>query len=223
MGLLQFSQQLRARMAIAIAQSAGNHGPRRRNPLQEIRPRGTGAAVMTDLQKRAGQIRLPQHGLLDRPLGVSFHQHRALPVSDPKHQRIVVLGCSTGHIVRTGRQHVDACCAKRERIAGAQRTYPGPKRYGLVEQSPVRLHRGIVAHPQFRRPEVAQHGRQAAHVIGMRVTQCHRIKPSNAARPQRGGDHFFPNVELLRGLPRSAPKPASIHQQGFAVGRNQQD
>ena len=59
-------------MAVAIVQPAGNDGPLRRNARQELRPRGRDAAVMADLEQRAGEIGLAKHRLLDRPFRVAF-------------------------------------------------------------------------------------------------------------------------------------------------------
>ncbi len=70
--------------------------------------------------------------------------------------------------------------------------------------------------------EVAQDGGQAAHVVGVGVGQGHRVEAADAARPQHLGDDLLADVEVLRGLARAAAEAAAIHQQGFAVGGDQQ-
>jgi hypothetical protein len=70
--------------------------------------------------------------------------------------------------------------------------------------------------------EVAQHGGQAAHVVGVGVGEGHRVEAADAARPEDLGDHLLADVEILRGLMRAAAKAAAIDQQGLAVGSDQQ-
>jgi hypothetical protein len=70
--------------------------------------------------------------------------------------------------------------------------------------------------------EVAQHGGQAAHVVGVSVGEGDHIEAANAARPQNLRDDLLADVIVLRRLMRAAAKAAAIDEQGFAVGRNQQ-
>ena len=70
--------------------------------------------------------------------------------------------------------------------------------------------------------EVAQNGGQAAHVIGMRMAEGDRIQMANAARPERGRDNFFADIEILRSLTRAAAKSSAIDEQCFAVRGDQQ-
>ena len=102
---------------------------------------------------------------------------------------------------------------------------------GLAQKRVVEPETRIVADPQLGGMEVAQDGGQAAHVVGVGMTERDGIEMANAARPERWRDHFFADVELRRcgctggffiGIGAAAGRPpasaATIDEKSFAVG-----
>ena len=221
-GGLQLLEHLPARMAVAVVQATGDHGPLRGHAGKKLGPRRTNAAVMANFEQGACESRLGQHRLFDGRLGIALQKHGRGAISHMQHHGVVVGRLCPRVVVRQGSQHRDLRAPQRDRITGAQRSHSDVKTRGLTQQRVVGVRRWVVAHPEFIGMEVAQNRRESAHVIGVGMAERHCIKVADAARPERRGDYLVANIELLRSLSRTATEPAAIHQQGFAIGRDEQ-
>jgi hypothetical protein len=71
--------------------------------------------------------------------------------------------------------------------------------------------------------EVAQDGGEAAHVVGVGVGEGDCVEMADAARPENFRDDFFADVELLRGLMRTAAEAAAVDEERFAVGGDEEN
>ena len=71
--------------------------------------------------------------------------------------------------------------------------------------------------------EVAQDGGQAAHVVGVGVSEGDRVEMTDAARPESLRDNFLADIEILRCLMRAASKTAAVDEERFTVGGDVKD
>ena len=75
------------------------------------------------------------------------------------------------------------------------------------------------SHPQLRGMEIPDHRAHAPNVVGVTVTDGHRIQPGDSAPPQIGRNNVFANIEFGVSIPQQSP---GIDQQRLALGGNHQ-
>ncbi len=221
MVVLQATEDFHFGMAVGVVVGDGDDGIFGRHRSQEARSSRGLAAMVADLQQ-IGVKRLSQHALLTGCLGIAFEQDRGLPVGDMEYQGIVVAGGRAGGVTGWRGKHFDLGAAESKAVAGSH----GFDRYvepvSLGQERLVGGNTRVVAHPKRPRTKVLQDGGHATHVIAVRVGERDGIEPPDIAGPQDRGDDVFPDFKVgVRGL--GAPNgPPGIDEQGFPLGRDQQ-
>ena len=81
------------------------------------------------------------------------------------------------------------------------------------------LSRRLHAIPKFTRLKVGDNAGHAAHMVGVSVRDGDHVEPADTTRPQIGRNHFLADIEVGAHVARHA---ARVHQQGFTLGRDQQ-
>ena len=96
-------------------------------------------------------------------------------------------------------------------------------RVGLGQESLVGRDVRIGAHPQHPGTKIAQDGRHSAHVIAVRVGESDGVETADIARPQYRRDHVFADFKVGVRRPGRPPMgPPGVDEQGFSLGRDQQ-
>ena len=102
---------------------------------------------MADLEQRALQAGLGEHGIFGGRLGIAFEHDGGCAVGHVEHERVVVSGGGAGLVIGEGCENSNLGCAEGECVAGVEGANTDVEAGGFVEQFVVWTVAGIVADP----------------------------------------------------------------------------
>ncbi len=140
-----------------------------------------------------------------------------------EHQGIVVAGGSARECSRQAEQALRP--ARRRRQSGRRRPWIRPECRGAAPR-PGAPRRpgcpGCLPTHSYPGTKIAQDRKHSTHVIAVRVGQGDGIETADIARPQYGRDHVFADFKVSAGGLGAPDGTAGVDEQGFSLGRDQQ-
>src|SRR5882724_10200842 len=139
--------------------------------------------MMSDLYQISLRL-LSSNELFFLPFRVPFQQGGCFSETDLHYQRIVVPPQSVAVEIHPRREYADGAAAKLDTVSCLAMDDHNPEIVRILKQFLQLGRTRFYAQPQFARMKIRQYSCHSAHMIGVRVRDCYRVQPMNAARPQ---------------------------------------